>query len=405
MYIPYAFQQGATGVATIEPFTGDFYDGFEGDTIAPVRTINQFSNGDLIVGGKFTVYQQGQANVTVYGVTSLERTTGDIVSGFTSPFTSQVDVRVVRADNKRSSGTATDLLVVGDTATPYIRFLNSDGSSQSGWPSFNGSVRAAAFDQKGGLYLGGDFTTVGGTSANRIVKLDIATKSIDTSFAYGTGFNNTVNSIDIDYTNEKILVGGNFTIFNGSSANNVRALVKLDTNASVSSGWNSVIGTVSRRQVFMCKFNSDASRIAICGDFFEIEGANAYNNAQVDGNGELLTGYTYITQEVGSAFLAAYHNDKAVFCGGNNAGLFTDRIPGGSGVTASPTWKALSTGYVDSTDWVYPNGDYSPSRAYVWDLYQQSDGTAILGGYSVKNWQTATNNGIVYVDTDGSFLG
>jgi hypothetical protein len=63
---------------------------------------------------------------------------------------------------------------------------------------------------------GGGFTTFTGTTQNRLIRLN-SDGSKDTSFNIGTGFDNTVSSIAIQ-TDGKILVGGNFTTYQGVSS-------------------------------------------------------------------------------------------------------------------------------------------------------------------------------------------
>ena len=53
--------------------------------------------------------------------------------------------------------------------------------------------------------------------------------SIDTSFNIGTGFDNTVWTIDIQ-PDGKILVGGDFSTYNGTSRNRI---VRLNSNGSI----------------------------------------------------------------------------------------------------------------------------------------------------------------------------
>jgi hypothetical protein len=52
---------------------------------------------------------------------------------------------------------------------------------------FNTVVTEIVYDGSGGLYCVGQFTTYDGVSANRIVKLNTSDGTIDSSFVYGTG--------------------------------------------------------------------------------------------------------------------------------------------------------------------------------------------------------------------------
>ena len=71
---------------------------------------------------------------------------------------------------------------------------------------FDNTVRVIDIQPDGKILVGGDFTKYNGTSRNRIVRLN-SNGSIDTSFNIGTGFNDDVWTIDIQ-PDGKILVGG-----------------------------------------------------------------------------------------------------------------------------------------------------------------------------------------------------
>jgi hypothetical protein len=75
----------------------------------------------------------------------------------------------------------------------------------------NGTVRAVLNDTQGNVYIAGDFTTVGGISANRIAKYNIAGNSWT---ALGSGLNATGRALAIDQQGN-IYIGGDFTTVNG----------------------------------------------------------------------------------------------------------------------------------------------------------------------------------------------
>uniref|UniRef100_A0A7S0Z8T4 Protein kinase domain-containing protein n=1 Tax=Ostreococcus mediterraneus TaxID=1486918 RepID=A0A7S0Z8T4_9CHLO len=79
------------------------------------------------------------------------------------------------------------------------------------------SVKSLALDPTSGhLYAAGDFTTIGGVSANRVAKWD------GTSWtALGTGLNDDASSIIFDNTNGVLYAGGSFTTAGGVSTHQV----------------------------------------------------------------------------------------------------------------------------------------------------------------------------------------
>lgn len=102
-----------------------------------------------------------------------------------------------------------------------------------------------AVDSGGNVFVGGYFTTYKGVSANHLVRLDTYGTRDDTTFKVGTGFNDNVRSITLD-ANGKILVGGDFTTYKGSSA---AYIVRLDTNGdllqSIGTGLNGLVSTIA----------------------------------------------------------------------------------------------------------------------------------------------------------------
>jgi uncharacterized delta-60 repeat protein len=78
------------------------------------------------------------------------------------------------------------------------------------------------------VLVGGDFTTFSSSSQNRLVRLN-TNGTRDNTFNIGTGFNNSVQIIYID-SNNKILVGGQFTQFNGV---NKGGLVRLNQDGTL----------------------------------------------------------------------------------------------------------------------------------------------------------------------------
>ena len=93
---------------------------------------------------------------------------------------------------------------------------------------FDNAITTVALQTDGKILVGGEFTSFNGTTNNKIVRLN-SNGSIDTSFLIGVGFNNSVKKIIVQ-PDGKILVGGYFTSYNGTTQN---ALVRLNANGSV----------------------------------------------------------------------------------------------------------------------------------------------------------------------------
>src|SRR5580765_4860694 len=95
---------------------------------------------------------------------------------------------------------------------PQGAFSDANWISLGGLPGANASVRAAAVDASGDLYIGGTFTGVGGVIANHIAKWNGSSWS-----ALGSGMNSNVLALAVSGSN--VYAGGNFTTAGGSAAN------------------------------------------------------------------------------------------------------------------------------------------------------------------------------------------
>jgi hypothetical protein len=200
---------------------------------------------------------------------------------------------------------------INDVTREFIGRTNTNGTTDLTWPNasteFDSSVTAPIVPQSNGKQIvGGAFTTYNGTNVGRICRLNID-GSLDTTFnTGGTGFNNTVNAIWVN-TDNTILVGGEFTTYNGVSANKI---IKLNSDGTINdtfdygSGFNDSINWIEKNGSgyyiggkFTTFKGSSYLRFIVINDLGNILGPNLGNgtngevfNIQVDGSGN----YAYI---------------------------------------------------------------------------------------------------------------
>jgi uncharacterized delta-60 repeat protein len=99
--------------------------------------------------------------------------------------------------------------------------------------SFDQSVNALAMQWDGKIIVGGQFTTYNWTTVNRIVRLN-SNGTIDTNFAIWSWFNNSVNALAIQWDG-KIIVGGQFTTYSWTAVNYI---ARLNTNGTLDASFN-----------------------------------------------------------------------------------------------------------------------------------------------------------------------
>jgi uncharacterized delta-60 repeat protein len=144
-------------------------------------------------------------------------------------------------------------------------------------------VYALALQPDGRLLVGGSFETYNGTAAPFITRL-LTTGVVDSTFTPGTGANNSVRVIQYTST-DRILIGGNFNSFNGSTRNGI---ARLGVNGVLDPTFNSTTTLQSGAQVDDIVFQPDGKVIAL-GGFTASSGD--FNLARLNSNGTLDTSF------------------------------------------------------------------------------------------------------------------
>jgi uncharacterized delta-60 repeat protein len=256
-------------------------------TITQANLILDSTNNKAYIGGWFTSIQgtasQRIARLNMPGMTidsSFNTTTG---------FVNQEDVQMMalQSDGK---------LIVGGQFTSYkgssynrIIRLNSNATIDTSFnpgTGFNNTVyrNCIAIQGDGKIIVCGAFTTYNGTSANRIIRLN-SDGTIDSGFVYGTGFNSDVTALAID-SNGKILVGGSFGTYNGSTRTRIARLNTdgtNDTEFSIGSGFNGSVG-------YIC-IQSDG-KILVGGTFTLYNGSTAEQLCRLNSNGTIDSSFS-----------------------------------------------------------------------------------------------------------------
>ncbi len=166
------------------------------------------------------------------------------------------------------------LIIIGDFSFYGIEernriiALNLNGSIDNSFnvgTGFNGSAASIVVQSDLKIVIGGTFTSYNGTSANKLVRLN-PNGTIDPTLNIGTGPNlGFIRGLAID-GDGRIYCGGDFTSFNGTSK---RRLARLSSTGALDATFNNGTGFTSG--VWDIKLNS-ASKILVCGDFTSYNG-------------------------------------------------------------------------------------------------------------------------------------
>jgi hypothetical protein len=112
-----------------------------------------------------------------------------------------------------ADGEAAESLGQGTFTANYLAQRAADGTWTGLAGGANNAVYTVAYDEIRKVYwFGGLFTTIGGVSASRIAKYDVATATFS---ALSTGTNGTVQSIAVDPVDGSIILAGAFTLAGG----------------------------------------------------------------------------------------------------------------------------------------------------------------------------------------------
>jgi uncharacterized delta-60 repeat protein len=235
----------------------------------------------VIVGGIFTTINSISSNrIGRLNSDGIRDSTFNVGSGSNST----VEVVKVIDDKVLAGGMFTQYS--GSTSN-YIVRINSDGSRDSTFnigSGFNNDVETIAIQSDGKILVGGAFTSFNGTSINRLVRLN-SDGTIDNTFNIGTGFSSTVRSIHIDSDN-KILVGGGFSTFNNISG--TRLIVRLFNNGTIDTSFQSPIEYGTGGGIYTISTTSD-SRILVGGWIRGLSGKSRYGFVVLRYDGTIST--------------------------------------------------------------------------------------------------------------------
>ena len=188
-----------------------------------VHSVAVQSDGKVLVGGYFTVINGTSRN----GVARLnaDGSLDEMFNPSTGP-DDLVNAVAVQPDGKVLVGGI--LFTINGTSRYYMTRLNTDGSLDS---TFNpgtkavsgvGGVSGVAMQPDGKMLVAGYFTTIDGTSGNRIGRLN-ADGSLDIAFNPRSGADDAVLSVAVQ-PDGKVLAGGLFTTINGTNRNSIARL-------------------------------------------------------------------------------------------------------------------------------------------------------------------------------------
>jgi uncharacterized delta-60 repeat protein len=279
-----------------------------GPATATVYTLTEDSNGFWYVGGSFSIFDaqnQGRlAKIDAIGTLDIGYLTAGV--GFDNSVLKVLSV----SDNKiMAFGSFTKFN--GDASSRIAR-LTENGVLD---PTFNisgigadGIIKTAILQADTKMILAGSFTNYNGISANRITRI-AADGSVDFTFNVGLGFNNQVYALALQQDG-KLLIGGNFTSFNGVLMNRI---VRLLPNGTIDSSFNVGLGADAIVETLLVQ--SDG-KIVVGGRFSTFNGSGFNRLVRLNSDGSIDTSFLVGTGFDKYVYTIAQQSDGKLILGG-----------------------------------------------------------------------------------------
>ncbi|MFT6948721.1 MAG: hypothetical protein ACJARP_003155 [Vicingaceae bacterium] len=310
----------------------------------------EIHNNLLYIGGSFGVFANGLLR---YNACAIDLTSDTLTSWHPDPNMSVKSIKI--SGNTVYLGG--DFTTIGGLSR--IGFAAVDirtGTSNSLTMNANGSVNSMVLDNSK-IYIGGDFTTVNGQARNRLASIDSSMASLTT---WNPNANGNVNSIKIAGTS--IFVGGSFTnIGNGIGGVALPYLASVDKTTGIVNNWNANIGIEVNTKINSIEISG--SEVYLAGVFNTIGGQERRNLGKVDSTANLQSWSPIVSNEVNTLSL---FNSKAFVGGSFNSigGEVKHNIAAFNATTGSLlNWTPIINGPVETIGFsgssIYLNGNFT----------------------------------------------
>jgi uncharacterized delta-60 repeat protein len=330
------------------------------------------SDGKIVIVGSFDSYNYTQRS----GIARLN-TNGSLDPTFNIVATNSnyINAVFIQSDGKIIIGG--DLTTDNDITRKRIARLNTNGTLDITFnvgTGANGVIKTMSVQNDGKIIIGGNFTNYNGSTTNRIARLNTS-GSLDPTFYIGTGFDSYPSASAIQ-SDGKIIIGGNFYTYNN---NNLNKIGRLNVDGTLDATFN--VGNGASFYVYSIAIQNDA-KVIVGGYRRNLIRLNT--NAILDASFNKATG---ANDDIGAI---ATQSDGKIIIGGN----FTQF----NAVSRNKIARLNADGTLDMS---FNTGTGNGASSTVYTVSIQSDGKIIVGG-SFAYFNGMGKYGMARLNTDGS---
>jgi len=301
-----------------------------------VTTVVRLPTHQWLIGGDFTQFD----NATRTGL-ALMNSIGSVIT----PLSGSADAQLNGVPLAMAALPSGEIVIAGEFTSAYnagagyVIRTNGDASQRSPFANFsadaNATVRALAVQPDGKIFIGGDFSQVGGVNRAGIARLN-TDGTLDATFNALLSGGAVVRAIALQ-RDGKVVIGGTFSSASGTLRNH---LVRVN-------GAGGVLDTTfdpnpnGRIDTLLLQPDGD---ILVGGEFTTLGATSRIRVARLNSDGSVDSGFNASLSSAAVARVSALalQADGRVLIGGSN-GLITRRLATGA---TDPTFAVTSNGSI-----------------------------------------------------------
>ncbi|MGD9590003.1 MAG: FG-GAP-like repeat-containing protein [Pyrinomonadaceae bacterium] len=366
---------------TFDPGTGI------GGSGAIVSSVLVWPDGKIFIAGRFESFNGvGRSRVARLNTDGSLDTTFDPGSGVAGN-SNVVHSAALQGDGK---------IIVGGQFDSYngvqkggFARINTDGGLDTTFVSGSGvdfgRIDAVKIQQDGKIVIGGNFSIYNGTARNRFVRIN-TDGSLDVNFepVFGNDLAGGGAMVVDLLPDGQILIGGGFTTYNGVSRHGI---ARINADASLDAAFHPGAGPIGGTDVGAVAVQPDG-KILISGGFTVFNGVGRNRIARVNSDGSLDTAFDPgIGLDVGNNAFAIQPDGKILIAGG---------FPSYNGIARKGIARLNEDGSLDTT---FDSG--LEINFTLGAIALQPDGKILIGG-NFQDYGGIEINRIARLKSDGS---